>query len=215
MITLRGKLEMVAILLLVAGAAVGFRTWLGEHDARLQAEAKSKAQEEVQRLSVEQSAALQKQIADRDAAYRTELQSLDKKFSLAANPDQIALLLSQLMGGLKQPIQIVTPPATAATPNPQPVAQVPLVDAPQVKAYFAECETCKAERVKLQADAVDRAKQAELAQKQIEALKGERDTWEKTAKGGTVLQRIGRAAKWLAIGAGAGAVAMCGSGHCK
>jgi hypothetical protein len=138
-------------------------------------------------------------MADRDAAYQAQLQTLNTKFSQAASPDQIAQLVTQLMG-LKQPIQILTPAPTAQNPNPQPVAQVPLVDAPQAKAYLQDCEECKAARVKLQADVADREQQMAAAQKQIDSLKTERDTWEKTAKGGTKLQRIGRAMKWIGVG---------------
>ncbi|HLZ91093.1 MAG TPA: hypothetical protein VKQ28_05210 [Candidatus Acidoferrum sp.] len=214
MISLRAKLELLAAVILLVAAVLGFRTWLSEHDLRMRAEAQAKAQEAVQSQAAAQIAVLGKQMADRDAAYQAQLRSLDSRFSQAQSPDQIAQLVSGLMG-LKQPIQIVTPAATAANPNPQPVAQVPVMDAPQAKAYIQECEACKAERAKLQADAADRAKQADLAQKQIEALKGEVTTWKTAAKGGTVLQRLGRAAKWVAIGAGAGAAALCGSGHCK
>jgi hypothetical protein len=213
-ISLRAKLEIAAIVILICAGALGFRTWLSEHDLRLQADAKSKAQEAAQVQAAAQIATIQKQMADRDAAYQSEIQTLDKKFGQTATPDQLAQLVSQLMG-LKQPIQVVTPGATAGNANPAPEARVPVIDAPQVKAYFQECEQCKAERTKLQADAADRQAQADLAQKQIEALKSERDTWKTAAKGGSFWQRTGRAAKWLAIGAGAGAVALCGSGHCK
>jgi hypothetical protein len=213
-ISLRAKVELLAAGVLLVGAVLGFRTWLSEHDARLQADAKAKAQEAVQQVAAEQVAALQKQIGDRDAAYQLQLQSLDKKFAAAGSPEQIAQLAAQLMG-LREPIQIVTPATTAENPKPQPVAQVPLADAPQAEQYIRDCEACKAERTKLQADAADRAKQADLAQKQIDALKSEVKTWQTAAKGGTVLQRFGRAAKWVVIGAGAGAVALCSSGHCR
>jgi hypothetical protein len=197
--TLRVKLEIAAVVTALVLCVVGGRMWLEEHDARLRAEESSKAQQAVQADARAEIAAIQKQMADRDAAYQAQLQTLNTKFSQAASPDQIAQLVTQLMG-LKQPIQILTPAPTAQNPNPQPVAQVPLVDAPQAKAYLQDCEECKAARVKLQADVADREQQMAAAQKQIDSLKTERDTWEKTAKGGTKLQRIGRAMKWIGVG---------------
>ncbi|GAC1632841.1 MAG: hypothetical protein NVS9B14_06580 [Candidatus Acidiferrum sp.] len=190
----------------VVAGVLAFRSWLSEHDARLKAEESSKAQVAVQAEVKSQIADLQKQMAERDAAYQSEVKALDTKFSQAATPRDLAQLVSQLMG-LKTPIQVVTPSASGGNAHPEPVAQVPVADAPQVKAYFSECETCKAERAKLQADAADRIQQAALAQKEIESLKTERDTWKTAAKGGTRWQRIGRAAKWIAIGVGIGAAA--------
>lgn len=198
---------------LVAGI-LGFRTWLSEHDLRLHAEEQSKTQQAVQSEVNAQMAALAKQMADRDAAYQSQLKSLDNRFSAAGSSDQLAQLVSQLMA-LQTPIKVVTPAATPENPHPTPVAQVSDIDAPRVKAYFQDCEQCKLDRTKLQADAATREQQAQLAQKTIDSLKTERDTWKTTAKGGSFMQRLGRAAKWLAIGAGAGAVAVCGSGHCK
>ena len=55
-----------------------------------------------------------------------------------------------------------------------------------------------------------------LAQKQIDALKTERDeAVKKASQGGGFWSRVRRSVKWAAIGAGIGAAAVCGSGHCK
>jgi hypothetical protein len=190
------------------------RAWISEHDARLRAEEQNKAQAAMQKQAQDQISALSKQVADRDATYQTALATLDKKFSQAATPDQTAQLAAALMG-LRAPITVVSPAPSAANPNPTPVAEVPQSDFPQAKTYIQECEQCKLDRDKLTKDAADRATEAALAQKQIEAVKAERDTWEKAAKGGSVLQRIRKGAKWFAWGAVAGAVALCGSGHCR
>ena len=61
----------------------------------------------------------------------------------------------------------------------------------------------RAEQVKLG------AAQADLADEKVksQALGRERDDALRAAKGGSVLRRIARAAKWFAIGAAAGAIA--------
>jgi hypothetical protein len=53
----------------------------------------------------------------------------------------------------------------------------------------------------LQADAEDRIKEMALAQQQIDALAKQRDSAIEANKGGSFLQRLGRNAKWLLIGA--------------
>jgi FtsZ-binding cell division protein ZapB len=193
------KLLLGGIALGLVAGVLAFRSWLSEHDLRLKAEESSKAQVAVQAEVKNQLADLQKQMTDRDAAYQSQLKSLGNRFSGAATDDQLAQLVSQLLA-VRNPIKVVTPAATPENPHPTPVAQIPVADAPQVKAYFSECEECKASRAKLQADAADRIAQMELAQKEMDSLKTERDTWKTAAKGGTKWQRMGRAAKWIGVG---------------
>jgi hypothetical protein len=54
-----------------------------------------------------------------------------------------------------------------------------------------------------------------LAQTQIDALQKQKGDLETALKGGTFWTRTKRAAKWLGIGLGIGAAAVCASGHCK
>jgi hypothetical protein len=59
--------------------------------------------------------------------------------------------------------------------------------------------------------------QADLAssQKQQKLLEGQVEDLQTELKGGTFWKRTKRALKWFGIGAAAGAVAICGTGHCK
>jgi hypothetical protein len=208
------KLMLGLLVAGLLGGVFGFRTWLSEHDSRLQLAGEKKAAEAVQAQAQSQMAALAKQMADRDAQYQSQLQTLDTKFSHAATPDQLAQLATQLLG-LKEPIRLVTPPASDGNAHPAPVAQVPQIDFPQAKAYLSDCESCKLDRAKLQADAADREAQAKLAQTQIDSLKKENGNLQTALKGGSWWLRTKRAAKWLAIGGALGAGAVCGTGHCK
>ncbi len=66
--------------------------------------------------------------------------------------------------------------------------------------FSLDCRACQAKLAAAQADLTDeRAKTAVLTR--------ERDAAVRAAKGGSVLRRIARNAKWLAIGAAAGAIA--------
>lgn len=188
--------------LIVLGLLVAY------HNATLdkvRSDAVQAAQATYQKQLTQQMADVQKQMADRDAAYQQQVQSLQTKLQQAATPNQIATLAAQVMG-LRQPIEIKTPPATAQQPNPQPVAVVSTEDAPRVKAYISDCETCKLELPKAKADLADRQAQMALAQKQIDSLKVERDAAVKASKGGSAFQRFTRAAKFIIIGGGIGYV---------
>jgi hypothetical protein len=66
--------------------------------------------------------------------------------------------------------------------------------------FAADCKACQAKLGAAQADLADEKVKSQ-------ALGRERDDALRAAKGGSVLRRIARAAKWFAIGAAAGAVA--------
>ncbi|MGC1418037.1 MAG: hypothetical protein WA817_22305 [Candidatus Acidiferrum sp.] len=66
--------------------------------------------------------------------------------------------------------------------------------------FALDCRACQAKLAAAQSDLTDE-------KTKTAALTKERDAAVTAAKGGTVLHRILRAAKWFAIGAAAGAVA--------
>jgi hypothetical protein len=212
--TLRLKIELTIALVLLGALGVGAKVWLDEHDNRIKAEASVAAQAQLQQQYQQQVSDLAKRIDAREAAYNAQSEQLKTQFQQASTPQQTAQLVASLMG-LKTPITITTPSPTAATPNPQPVAQVSAIDFPQAKAYIQECEQCKLERLNFQADAADRQAQAALAQKQIDSLKKENASLQTAVKGGSFFQRLGKATKYLILGGAAALVATCGTGHCK
>ncbi len=66
--------------------------------------------------------------------------------------------------------------------------------------FTLDCKACQAKLATAQADLTDeRAKTTVLTRERNEAVRA--------AKGGSLLRRIARNAKWLAIGAAAGAIA--------
>jgi FtsZ-binding cell division protein ZapB len=204
--TLRVKLELFAGLIVVVLLVIGAHEWIAEREARIKAEAVVTAQAQVQQQVAQQITALQKQMADQDAAYQAQVKTLAGKFANAVTPAQLAQLSSQLMG-LRVPVQVLTPTPTADNPHPSPVAEIPQVDFPQAKAYIQDCEQCKLDRTKLTADAATRQQEAVLAQKQIDSLKTENSALQVAVKGGTVWQRVGKAAKYLLIGGAIGFIA--------
>lgn len=212
--TLRLKIELIVGALLLLGALFGAKVWLDEHDSRIKAEASVAAQQQLQQQYQTQVSDLAKQMDERDAGYRAELLSLGARFRQAGTPAQVAQLVAGLMG-LKAPVTIVTPPTTPQDPHPQAQAQIPETDFPQIKQYAQDCETCKLNLAKATADAADRQSQAALAQLQIDSLKKENTSLQQAMKGGTFFQRLGKATKYLVVGAAGGVVAICATGHCK
>lgn len=198
---------------LVALLVVALFAYERERNDQAKSAAVQAAESQVQKQLTGEIADLKQQIASRQAGYEKDLAGLESKFQKTATPQQLAKLVEEAMA-LKQPIEIITPTPTAAKPNPQPVAQVPLADAPEAKAYVAACEACKFTVPKLEADLTDRAKQIELAGKQIESLKTQRDAAVKASKGGSLLRRVVHDWKVAVIGGGLTVVALCGTGHC-
>jgi hypothetical protein len=81
-----------------------------------------------------------------------------------------------------------------------PQAILPAADLKPLYDFALDCKACQAKLAAAQADLTDeRAKTAILTHERNEALQA--------AKGGSLLRRIARNAKWLAIGAAAGAIA--------
>jgi hypothetical protein len=81
-----------------------------------------------------------------------------------------------------------------------PQAVIPVADLKPLYDFTLDCRACQAKLATAQADLTDeRAKTTVLTRERDEAVRA--------AKGGSVLRRIARNAKWLAIGAAAGAIA--------
>jgi hypothetical protein len=104
-------------------------------------------------------------------------------------------------------------PALAAPTNQQdlpdaPSAQIPAADLKPLFDFVQDCRSCQAQLAAAKQNATDNAAK-------LTALKRERDAALATAKGGTFWQRLHRNALWFVVGAGAGAVAVCGTGHCR
>ena len=96
-------------------------------------------------------------------------------------------------------------PASATRSNPsakpaEPSGVIPAADLKPLYDFALDCKACQAKLAAAQADLTDeRAKTAVLTR--------ERDEAGRASKGGSFLLRISRNAKWLAIGAAAGAIA--------
>jgi hypothetical protein len=83
---------------------------------------------------------------------------------------------------------------------PEPQAIIPAADLKPLYDFAVDCKACQAKLAAAQSDLADEKSKTSWLAKQ-------RDAAVRTAKGGSTLQRVARAAKWLLIGAAAGTLA--------
>jgi hypothetical protein len=198
-------IKLGAVVVAVVLAASVFVAW---RDARkeqmaLQAELKTTQQ------ALAEATARQ---ASRDAAVNDLLAGLKKAEATVQKPAQVVAALPDVLT-LPEPITIeasqsspsqataLGQAASARLPNDiEPKVNFPAADLKPLYDFAANCKACQAKLGAAQADLADEKVKSQ-------ALGRERDDALRAAKGGSVLQRIARAAKWFAIGAAAGAVA--------
>ncbi|HET7107809.1 MAG TPA: hypothetical protein VFI38_13445 [Candidatus Acidoferrum sp.] len=147
--------------------------------------------------------------ASRDAAVNDLVAGLKQKEVAIQKPAQVVAALPEVLP-LPAPITIVPErPASESGPyNPSdsapdgilPKVNFPAADLKPLYDFAVECKACQAKLGAAQADLADE-------KVKTRALGRERDDALRAAKGGSLLRRIARAAKWFAIGAAAGAIA--------
>ncbi|HEX7696427.1 MAG TPA: hypothetical protein VF394_03480 [Candidatus Acidoferrum sp.] len=101
---------------------------------------------------------------------------------------------------LPSPIVLQSALPSPNSPPPQTKTVIPAEDLKPLYDSTIDCKACQAKLAAAQGDLTDeRQKTTSLARERDDALR--------IARGGSILRRIGRAAKWFLIGAAAGAVA--------
>jgi hypothetical protein len=195
-------IKLGAVVVVAVMAASVFVAW---RDARKE---QSALQAELKTTQQALAGATARQ-ATRDAAVNEMVAGLKKKEAAVQRPAQVVAALPDVIT-LPAPITIDRErPAsedgpyktTGSVPDDiQPKVNFPAADLKPLYDFAAECKACQAKLGVAQADLADEKVKSQ-------ALGRERDDALRAAKGGSVLRRIARAAKWFAIGAAAGAIA--------
>ena len=201
------QLAITGLALLVATTL--FVEWRGEirERARLQATL-AEAEQSLKRATSSQQ--------DRDRQLADTVGKLDALKATVVTQQQILARLPDLLPlpkpiALQQSVPQPSPskPETEGTPNPSArlpnapsptTAGIPTEDLKPLYDFAVDCQACQARLATATADLADEKTKSQ-------ALGRERDAALKLARGGSLRQRIGRAAKWFVIGAIAGAVA--------
>jgi hypothetical protein len=216
----RFPLRLAGILVTATLAAVAFAAWRADRRDRAQLAADLATG----RQALAQAAARQR---DRDAQLLQTLAALTAEKRAVTAPAQILRELPQQIP-LPAPITLQPKPSdqfkeghpaaqayvlgpaglgsaapTHAKPSEKPAeasAVIPSADLKPLYDFSLDCRACQAKLAAAQADLTDeRAKTAVLTRERDEAVRA--------VKGGSILRRIARNAKWFAIGAAAGAIA--------
>jgi hypothetical protein len=151
---------------------------------------------------------------ERDAQLVQTLATLAAEKRTTTTPAQIVRDLPQQ---ISLPSPIVLQPAPSPNPGAEPTragkaadpardsnqtqAVIPAEDLKSLYDFTLDCKACQSKLTATQGDLADeRSKTAVLTRERDEAVRA--------AKGGSVFRRMARAAKWLAIGAAFGAIAV-------
>jgi hypothetical protein len=209
-------IKLAAVMVVAVLAASVFVAW---RDARKEEVA---LQTELKTTQQALSEATARQAA-RDATVNDLVAGLKKKEAALLKPAQVVAALPDVMS---LPAPITIEPETVGATNQvggtdrpaadggpyksqksqslpkgiSPKVNFPAADLKPLYDFAADCKACQAKLAASKADLADEKTKSQ-------ALGRERDDALRTAKGGSVLRRIARAAKWFAIGAAAGAIA--------
>jgi hypothetical protein len=206
-------IKLAAVVLVVVLAASVFFAW---RDARkeqgaLQAELKTTQQ------ALAEATARQ---ATRDAAMNDLVAGLKKNEAAVQKPAQVVAALPDVLtlpvpitiepegpspqkqvDGVERPAESGPYKSSGTVPDGiEPKVNFPAADLKPLYDFAADCKACQAKLGAAQADLADEKVKSQ-------ALGRERDDALRAARGGSVLRRIARAAKWFVIGAAAGAIA--------
>jgi hypothetical protein len=206
-ISVRARIEIAAAIAILFAGAIGARTWLGEHDARLKAEAAVTAAEK----SFDQAAATMKQLQDADEARDAQTAQTIAKLAGAAaaqkTPQQISAWLPGQLGPLPAPVTSSIAPATPQNPAPPAVFTVPQADLPALRDNVAKCQADAVALPAAQQDVSSCHQQLQAAGAQLSAAEAERDAYKRELAGGTFWHRVKSGAIKVGIGAAIGYLA--------
>jgi len=187
-------------IVLVLGTSV-FVAWraVRSEQARLQEKLKS-AEQALQEANVRQES--------RNAERQRQLGQIQHEKIAVQKPADVVKALPDVLP-LPRPLVLEDEAQTSGNKQPQgqekaeapsPQVELPAEDLKPLYDYALGCKACQAELAAAQGDLKDEKTKAQ-------ALSKERDEALRAARGGSVLKRVARAAKWFVIGAAAGAVA--------
>ena len=185
-------LRLAALIIVLAFAVAIYGAWRADRRDRSQLESELAATKQL-------LAAADTRQHDRDAQLAQTLATLAAEKRTTVTPAQIIHdLPSQLP--LPSPIVLQSAPALPNSPSPKNNAIIPAEDLKPLYDFTVDCKACQSKLTTAQANLADE-------RQKTTALTRERDDALRIARGGSLIRRITCAAKWLLIGAAAGAVA--------
>jgi cytoskeletal protein RodZ len=175
--------------------------WMQEHDARLKAETQTSQQQK-------QIDGLQQQQAQAQNSLNKQLAALEKSRQTPATATQLVSDASSLLPNLPVPLQVQTAPRNPALPD-APATQTVIIPEADFKSIRDAQVTCEENTARLATCQT----LGDASKQQLKLAEQQRDEWKTAASGGSIWHRALGAAKWFAIGAGAGAGLYAATHH--
>lgn len=211
--TLRGKVELVAVFLVLVAVALIVPTWIESQNDRLKLQSTLDSQNAVIQQAQQKLKALQDADKLRDLQTQADIAAMRRAAGKAKTPQQIAAWLpSQLP--TPSPVIFKLPAPSATNPTPAAVVTVPQNDLPVLRNFVESCKECTANLQAAQQDAASKTQQLQLAGEQLAAAERERDAAIAASKGGTLWRRLARNSRWFLFGAATTAAAACVTHRC-
>ena len=188
-------------------AAMASSSYLGAREDRIRMQAALDAQKTVIQQAADERQRHVQEDAARDAATQKQLVAMQQFIQKNVQTAQQIAQWAPQQVQVPQPINVNIPPATLQNPKPDAIVTIPQADLPPIRDAIERCKECGLSLATAQQDLASQKEQLRLAGEQFSAVKIERDAAIKAARGGGFWRRVGRAAKWFALGAVAGAAA--------
>ena len=201
--TTKSILQLTAAAILAIFTVSVTVAWRAELRARAQLQHQLKtAQTQITEATTRQST--------RNAALQQQIAQLQKKQSAIQKPADILKALPEVLplpkplildqAPVAQPLTGVPATGTVKPNTPTPQLTMPIEDLKPLYDSAIQCKECQLQLATAQANLKDeQVKTASMSRELTDALRA--------SKGGSVLRRVARAAKWFAIGAAIGAAA--------
>ena len=194
--TLQGRAALtvaaVITMLLMAGAVFAAYGWLKEHDARIRVESRTTEQQK-------DIDALKEQQEQAQITLSKQLAALEQEKKQPVTPPQFVVDTAKLIPDLPKPLEVREIAAAADLPD-GPRAQEVVIPAEDLRVIRDAQVSCQEKGLELTACGTERTS----LKQQLGITETQRDEWKTAARGGHRWHRAVAAAKWFAIGAGAG-----------
>lgn len=190
-----GAVALVAVIL------IG-RAWLQEHDARLQAEARSTLDKQKADDAQAIIGSANNAKSQADATLKATLASIAQQRTIVVTPQQAATVANTLPN-LPKPVEAKEVPATATAPASQEIV-IPKEDIPAFQKYKLDCDANAATLNACQLNTAQDKIIADEGAVKLRAMTDDRDSWKATAKGGTFWHRLKHDAVQIGISAAVG-----------
>ncbi len=212
----RLQLEVAAGIAVAIAGIIGAKVWIDEHDARVRAEVQIDADRLKESDAEKRDEALRDEMAKRDEDAKDREQKMLDAVKNLKTPAQIAPYIEHdLAPGSKDPIVVQVPVPTKDNPSPNATISISETDLPVLRDRLSKCDLDADKLNVCKADALTNADRLKAAGEKLSAVENERDQYKTELKGGTFWRRVKTAGKFIGIGGGIAAAALCGSGHCK